>query len=128
MVSLTKQDVQSVIDNSRSRLLERVATRQDVHALQDAVKLLSIALQQNQQLLRQDETQRSQLVRRSIALESRMVQLDHDLQTVRRAMMQLSQQQPTHHTTERVIMASAEAAQNTVQPAGLPNYGYNPTS
>ncbi len=120
MVSLTKQDVQNVIDNARNRWLERVATRQDVHALQDTVRLLTTALQQSQQLLRQDETHRVQLVRRSIAIETRLTQLDHELQNVRRTLVQLSQHQPTDRVTERVIMAQPEKA--------LRGYSYGPVS
>lgn len=109
----------------RNRLQERMATRQDVHALQDTVKILTTALQQSQQLLRQDETNRVQLVRRTVAIEARLVQLDHELQNMRRAMVHLSNHQPTERVTERVIMQQPDTARGR---AALQGYSYSPNS
>lgn len=125
MVPITRQDLQSVIDNARSRLQERMVTQQDLRVLQDAVRVLTSNLQQSQQLLRQDEYQRVQLVRKTVAVETRMGQLEHELQNMRRAIMQLAQNQPAERVTERVIMTQAEAPQAQPQPGA--NYSYNPT-
>lgn len=122
MVPLTKQDMQNVIDNARNRWLERVATRQDMQVLQDTIRVLTATLQQSQQLLRQGDYQRVQLVRRAVAMESRMVQLEHELQSMRRAMTQLAQTTPTERITERVIMAQAE----NVTEQSAKGYTYNP--
>jgi hypothetical protein len=64
----TKQDVQSIVDASRSRVLERidrVALKQDIQAIMDCLKGLLNVHQQSQQLLRQAEYQRLQLIRRT---------------------------------------------------------------
>jgi hypothetical protein len=108
MVSLTKQDLQNALDVARNRLLERVATRQDVSALRETIRVLTVTLQQSQQLLRQEEYQRVQLVRRAVAMESRMVQLENELRTVRVSMVQLANAQPVEKMTERVIMMDPE--------------------
>jgi hypothetical protein len=125
MVTLTKQDVQSVIDNARNRLLNSVASRQDIQALQETIKMLTNTLQQSQQLLRQGEYQRVQLVRRAVAMESRMVQLESELRSLRTAMIQLSQVRPTERVTERVIMAAEREMPDRQAPGQT--YVYNPS-
>lgn len=109
MVSLTKQDLQNALDVARNRLLERVATRQDVNSLRETIKVLTVTLQQSQQLLRQEEYQRVQLVRRAVAMESRMVGLENELRHVRSSMVQLAHAQPVERMTERVILQQVQA-------------------
>ncbi|HTE57432.1 MAG TPA: hypothetical protein VK694_01720 [Verrucomicrobiae bacterium] len=109
MVSLTKQDLQNALDVARNRLLERVATRQDVNSLRETIKVLTVTLQQSQQLLRQEEYQRVQLVRRAVAMESRMVGLENELRQVRTSMVQLAHAQPVERMTERVILQQVQA-------------------
>jgi ribosomal 50S subunit-associated protein YjgA (DUF615 family) len=75
----SKQDVQSIVETSRNRItdkLDRVALKQDIQALMDCVKSLLNVHQQNQQLLRQAEYQRLQMIRRMTALEARMTQVE----------------------------------------------------
>jgi hypothetical protein len=122
MVAVTKQDVQNVIDNSRNRLLQQVATRQDMQSMQDAVRTLTSTLQQSQQLLRQAEYQQAQLVRRAVITESRMVQMENELKNMRSSMNQLAQARPTERVTERVIMAQASGGSGM----GNRRYLYNP--
>ena len=105
MVTLTKQDLHNVIESARIRLMDRVATRQDMQGLRDTVRTLTATLQQSHQLLRQEEYQRVQLVRRAVAMESRMIQMEHELQNMHRLMSQMANHQPTQKVTERVIMA-----------------------
>lgn len=114
MASLTKQDLQAVIDNARSRLLDHVPSRQDIQTLKDSNKTLNTMLQQTQQLLRQEERQRIELIRRATALEARMVQLEHELQDIRRTIESLANQQPAERITERVIVTSPEERQRYV--------------
>lgn len=121
MVTLTKQELQSVIDSARNRMMEKMASRQDMQALQETIRVLTVTLQQSQQLLRQNESQRTQLVRRAVAMESRMVQMDQQLQAMRRLMTQLAQTQPDERITERVIMAQSEQIQTPEQRYYNPN-------
>jgi len=125
MTTITKQDLQNVVDSARNRLMERVASRQDVLALQDTIKMLTTMLQQSQQLQRQAEYQRVQLVRRAVAMESRMVQLERELQNMRRVMTQLAQTQPAERITERVIMQQAQPEQQGAREEQ--HYVYSPT-
>lgn len=114
MAPLTRQDIQAVIDNARTRLLDYVATRQDVQTLKDSTKNLNTTLQQSQQFLRQEERQRTELIRRLSALETRMVQLEHDMQDIRRGVGTLANQQPQEKVTERVIVTGPEERQRYV--------------
>lgn len=123
MVTLTKQDVQNVIDNARNRLQERIASRQDLQAVQESIRVLNTNLQQSQQLLRQAEFQRVQMIRRTVSMETRMLQLEHELQNMRRAIVQLAEARPTERITERVIMAQPEKGGRSVERG----YNYNPT-
>lgn len=84
MGPVNKQDVQNIVDTSRNRLIEkldRVALKQDIQALMDCVKNLLNVHQQNQQLLRQAEYQRLQMIRRLTALEARMAQVEQYTRT-----------------------------------------------
>lgn len=114
MAALTRQDIQAVIDNARARLLDYVATRQDVQALKDATKTLTTTLQRSQQLLRQEERQRAELIRRTFAVEARLAQLEHELQDINRAVSVLANRRPTPRVTERVIVSGAEEKQSYI--------------
>lgn len=118
---ITKQDVQNIVDNARNRIMDRVVTRQDVQGLTDNVRLLvnqrqqmsaqvvtrqdlqnvndslknmlSI-IQQNQQLLRQAEYQRLQLIRRVVALETRISQLEQELRSHKSTISRFAETRP----------------------------------
>lgn len=77
--TVSKQDVQNMINVCQNRLLERIASRQDIHMINDAVKSLLNIHQQNQQLIRQAEYQRSQLMRRAASLEARLIQIEQEI-------------------------------------------------
>lgn len=112
MTPLTRQDIQRdvqiLIEQARVKLHDHVAAKQDVQVLQDAIKALTATLQQNQQLLRQSDNQYTQMVRRAAALETRMVQMEHELQQLQRIIGQLVDQPPTEKITERVVVTSAD--------------------
>ena len=79
----TRQDMQTIVDTAKNRILDRVAQKQDIQTLVDSIRTLLNVQQQNQQLLRQAENQRVQLINRAIALEARLVQLERDMQVCR---------------------------------------------
>lgn len=108
---LTKQDIQSCIDNARIRLQDSVPARQDVYALKEATKSLVTMMQQNQQILRQETNLRSDVMRKLVNLETRLSQLEHDMQTLNRSVSQIANVKPSERVTERVVMASAEERQ-----------------
>jgi hypothetical protein len=124
MGPISKQDVQSMLNTAQNRILERVALRQDVQALTDVVKNLLNLNQQNQQLFRQSEYQRLQLVRRAVALEARMGQLEAELRamrtTVSATMTRMTDQQSV---PQRMNMPATPESQQSSMPA---QYLYRP--
>jgi phage terminase small subunit len=90
MGPLSKQDVQNMLDSCRSQMVQRLAAKQDIQQIQDIVKTMLGAVQQNQQILRQAEYQRSQLTRRAIALEARIAQLEQEIHSSKEAMNRMA--------------------------------------
>ncbi len=87
MISLTKQDIQNVIDSAKNRILERVATRQDIQAACDSTRdrvltYIHDVQQQQYQLSRQTNTQTIQLARRMTAMENRLVTIESELRAM----------------------------------------------
>jgi ribosomal 50S subunit-associated protein YjgA (DUF615 family) len=124
----TKQDVQSIVDASRSRVLERidrVALKQDIQAIMDCLKGLLNVHQQSQQLLRQAEYQRLQLIRRMTAIEARMVQLEQQARSSKGALSKVAQaaSQP-----QRLIFPAQPSNQGESQAGYQAQYAaYRPT-
>lgn len=107
MVSLTKQDIQGVIDSARNRILERVATRQDIQSACDASRdrvltYVHDVQQQQYQLSRQTNIQVNQLVRRMAAMESRLLTLESELHNEMRAIHGLLQRVMETNEEQRV--------------------------
>lgn len=123
MAPVTRQDVQNIVEISRNRLLERVATRQDVTVLTDTVRTLNNLHQQSQQLLKQSEYQRLQLTRRAVALEARLGQLENDLRSINATLIKLLTQKPQQQ--QMVVPTPATPAEQ--QPTPVPAaYAYRP--
>lgn len=104
MTSLTRQDVQTVVDQARGRLTDFVASRQDMQVVQDAVKGLTSVVNQNQNILRQEENQYIQLVRRMSGLESRLITLERELQQLNRTLSQVVGNQLADRANGRVVL------------------------
>lgn len=79
MNPISRQDVQSIVDISRNRIMERMVTKQDVAMVSEALKNLLTLSQQNQQLLRQSEQQRMVLARRVVTLENRLANFENEM-------------------------------------------------
>lgn len=77
------QDIQNIVNVAQNRILQQMPIRQDIVTISNNVKTLITLIQQNQQLLRQNELQVMQLIRRSSALEARLVQLEQEAKTNR---------------------------------------------
>lgn len=105
MVPITKQDVQTIVEQSRTRILERVAMRQDILNLQETIKSLLTMAGQNQQLLRQAEFQRGQMLRRVSNLESRITALEQELKPLRSTMTKVVERQ----TQPQMVVFGSEA-------------------
>lgn len=121
MAPVTRQDVQNIVEISRNRLLERVATRQDITVLTDTIRNLNNLHMQSQQLLKSSEYQRLQLTRRAVALEARLGQLENDLRTINSNMIKMMEQK----AQPQPIVMPATAAPAEQQPAPA-SYAYRP--
>lgn len=118
MTNLSKQDVQSVVDNAKNQMLQRVVTKQDIQAQNDLLKMMFVNLQQCQQIIRQSEYQRVQMTRNISALEGRILQMDQETRQMRATLDRLIEHQP-----ERILMpAQPEVAKTPEQ-----RYLYNPS-
>lgn len=107
MISLSKQDVQSVIDSAKNRILERVATRQDIQVACDATRdrvlnYIHDVQQQQYQLTRQTSVQVNQMMRRMAALENRLMTLETDLHTELRNITMMLQRIADTNEEQRV--------------------------
>ncbi len=118
MGTLTRQDIQSVVDNAKNQILQRSLTRQDIQSQNDILKLMFSNLQQCLQIARQSEYQRVQMMRQIVALEGRLAQMDQELRLLRASTDKIVELQP-----ERVTMpAQPDATQTPEQ-----RYLYSPT-
>lgn len=113
MGPISRQDVQNIVDNSRTQLFQRVALKQDIQVLSETVKNMLVLLQQNQQFLRQAEYQRSQTTRRMVALEARLTALEQEIKPLRTVVTKMVEQQ----------QRTAQVPQIVVQPAPTPRQG-----
>jgi chromosome segregation ATPase len=97
MPPVNRQEVQNIIEIAKNRIIERVATKQDIIMLSDSIKTLSNLHLQSQQLLKQSEYQRSQLSRRIVALETRISSMDNEIRTAQYMLSKMAgqKQQPT---------------------------------
>jgi Mg2+ and Co2+ transporter CorA len=99
MGNVTRQDVQQVVDNARNAILQRTVNRQDIQSMHDILttRINSCANdlhQQDRQILRQANYQTAQLIRRTIALETRIVALDQEIKSLRQVILRLADQRP----------------------------------
>lgn len=106
MVPVTRQDVQSITDASRNRILQQLAQRQDMlgmvemlrNVLNNQQQLINMQQQSilNQQqvlqMLRQAETQALQMNRRATALDTRISQLEQEVRSHKGVVNRLADQ------------------------------------
>lgn len=120
---VSKQDVQNIINTCQNRILERTASKQDLQAVNDTIKSLLNLNQQSQQLMRQAEYQRSQMARRVMALEARLIQLEQELRVHRDMLSRISNQQ----SQPQQIIIPAQSREAAAQGGGqLEQYVYRP--
>ncbi len=125
MGPVSRQDVQNIVNACRVQLTDRMASRQDLQALNETIRTLVNSNQQNQQLLRQAEYQRSQATRRMVAVEARLGALEQELRPLRAVMTKMVEQQST---TPQIIMqqpAPHTARQGSIAPEQ--QYLYRPS-
>lgn len=100
MGSVTKQEVQSLLDTTKKQIIEKVATRHDIQSLNEAsrdrvmnyVRDLLQIYQQN--MLRRMEFYHVQSTRRVAAMENRMMTMEQEIKMMRQLMERIADQGP----------------------------------
>lgn len=146
MTALSRQDMQAMLDTFRNRLLDQVATKQDVQRSTELsrdriISYIHDYLQQNQQQFIRQLDMRTKIYKdRLTAMESRIISLEQELRMSRQLMEQMSTRQqnvviptvqqaaskqetrnPAPQTVSQAEHPKPEAAQQ--QPRST--YGYN---
>ena len=109
MISLTKQDMQNVIDSAKNRILERVATRQDIQVACEATRdrvltYIHDVQQQLYQLTKQTNVQTQQLLRRVINIENRLATLEYDLKSIYALLQKIAETTEEQRVPRNVAM------------------------
>lgn len=117
MNPISRQDVQNIVDMSRNRIMERMVTKQDVAMVSEALKNIMAVNQQNQQLLRQSEQQRTQLAKRVATLEGRIASFENEMRVVSTTMLKTAGQRQQiimpaqNHPDEAALQQATQYAQ-----------------
>lgn len=124
MGPVTRQDMQNIIETSKNRLLERIPSKQEFIQLSTNVRLISDQYQQQQQLFKSSEFQRSQLTRRIVALETKLTSVEIELKNITYLLSRIAEQR-AQPTAQQVYQQSQQEPQS--RPAFNPaRYVFNP--
>lgn len=124
MVPLNKQDAQNMMENMKNRIIEKVATKQEVQLQTEAsrdriMNYVRDSLQVFQQnMLRRQEYQQSQVQRRMVAMETRMINLEQEIKANRQVLQQILERLNQQEAQQINLPASADA------PVGYGQYTY----
>lgn len=90
-VTVTKHDIQSMIDQARNRIMERMATKYEVRGAADNArdKLYAYFYDLEQQRTRMNVVQHEQQWRKLVSLENRMRSIEGELSTLNQQLNQL---------------------------------------
>lgn len=113
MNQVSRQDIQSIVDVARNRIIERVVCRQDMLVLHDAMKTIMSAQQQQQLLLRQAEQQRVVFTRRAEAVESRLSTIEHEIRTTQVLIARMLDRMATQRIQQVALPAQPERQPET---------------
>lgn len=130
MTSLSRQDVQTVVDMARNRILEKVLSRQEMQNLFDLNRdRLMTNLQnlhsQDQRLLAQQSWQVNQNTNRVMQVEARMLAIEQQLKSLQQLLVKFMQEQQsqTSHTSYMLSAISHNTPQSEKQVAPQPIAG-----
>lgn len=118
---VSKQDIQTMMNTVQNRVLDRTASKQDMQMISDILKSLININQQNQQTLRQGEYQRSQLARRMMALEARLIQLEQEIHGYKDVLARVA---ALYSQRQQIVVTPAEVMPQTDGQAA--QYVYRP--
>ena len=123
--TLSKQDMQNLLENTKNKIFERVSTRKDMQLLTEAARdrvmnYVHDLMQVHQQnMLRRGDLQNSQLTRRIASMETRMVTLEQELKAIHQLMERLASQ-----PQQQVFMPLQPDTKTDTQP--YTQYTYKP--
>lgn len=98
MNTITRQDMLSVTEGAKNKIIERLVTKYDVQAACDSARdrILSAVQSmhlENQSLMRQSNAVRDQVWRKTTALEGQIVSLQQEIRALHQMISHLSEQQ-----------------------------------
>lgn len=101
MTTMTRQDLLSVTEGAKNKIIERLVTKYDVQAACDNARDRILASLQNlraenQSLIRQSNAQRDQAWRKTTALEGQIINLQQEIRVLQQMVTRIyeSQSQP----------------------------------
>lgn len=108
LATLTRQDLQGVVDVAKNRIIERLVSRAEFQNVSDLnrEKILTTLQnyhQQQQRLIAQSTWQISQALQRTIQIEARLVSLEQQLKL-------------TQQLLQKVLQVQAELPKTSAQP------------
>jgi hypothetical protein len=94
LAAMTRQDLMSVTQDARNKIIERLVTKYDVQTAADSARdrILSTinALHlENQAQIRQSNAQKDQIWRKILALESQMIVLQQEIKSMNQTLARL---------------------------------------
>lgn len=112
LATLTRQDLQGVVDVAKNRIIERLVSRAELQNVSDLnrEKILTALQnyhQQQQRLIAQSTWQINQALQRTIQMEARLVSLEQQLKL-------------TQQFLHKVLQVQAELPKTSAQPAAEP--------
>jgi uncharacterized protein YceH (UPF0502 family) len=116
MSSITRQDMQTMLDQACRRMQDQLATRQDVQRSADNARDRMISymhdfMQQNQQQLIRNMDDRTRMYKAIIAnLESRMQSLEQEVRASRQLLSQMARKQ------KNIVIPNIQVAAGHQQP------------
>lgn len=96
MVTATRQDLLSITEGAKNKIIERLVTRYDVQAACDSARdriigVLNEFHQENVLLMRQSNSQRDQMWRKTLALEAQVASLRQEIRNMHQLMYRMSE-------------------------------------
>ena len=96
LATMTRQDLLSVTQDARNKIIERLVTKYDVQAAADSARdrilnNLNAMHLENQALLRQSNAQKDQIWRKVAALETQIISMQIEMKNLTQAMTRLAE-------------------------------------
>lgn len=116
---LTRQDMLAITDGAKNKIIDRLISRNDVQSAADNARdrilnTINAFHVENQTILRQTNTQSTQMARRLTALESQLATARQEIRMLTQAINRLYEIQAQQHNRAR----PSEYSSNEFNPSG----------